>query len=357
MADLELTGPQFRPLSAALRATLNLSQFDQMLKERLDINRQDIALGDDYTEIVFKVIGDANAKGWVYQLVDAARQERPKVTAFVEYAQLIGIAPKGVPDQAQLAQLESTIRAKNLLFDIVRFRSRLGEIEGQVCRVDLDGEGEGTGFLVGPRAVLTNYHVVESVIKKERTLADLTCRFDFKVREDGTSVNKGVIVSVTEVAAHSLYDPADLHKGAQQPNAANLDYALLLLNGAPGEEPIGGKATGEPRGWMSLPQTPYAFTPQSPLFIVQHPNARPMKLALDTEAVIGLNANETRVEYRTNTEPGSSGSPCFDQNWNLVALHHSGDPNWVPTWNEGIPLPLVRSQIVMKGFERFLESS
>ena len=41
----------------------------------------------------------------------------------------------------------------------------------------------------------------------------------------------------------------------------------------------------------------------------QHPEGTPLKLALDTEAVISLNANNTRVLYSTNTEPGSSGSP------------------------------------------------
>ena len=49
---------------------------------------------------------------------------------------------------------------------------------------------------------------------------------------------------------------------------------------------------------------------------------RPLKLAPDTEAVLSVNANGTRVRYANNTEPGSSGSPVFDINWNLVALHH-----------------------------------
>jgi hypothetical protein len=58
-----------------------------------------------------------------------------------------------LPDQAQL---ERIVRQTNALLDIVGFHRRIGEIEGQVCRVDLRGKGEGTGFLVGPNAVLTN---------------------------------------------------------------------------------------------------------------------------------------------------------------------------------------------------------
>ena len=37
---------------------------------------------------------------------------------------------------------------------------------------------------------------------------------------------------------------------------------------------------------------------------------QPLKLAVDTESVIGEAANGLRVRYRTNTEPGSSG--CED---------------------------------------------
>jgi V8-like Glu-specific endopeptidase len=68
----------------------------------------------------------------------------------------------------------------------------------------------------------------------------------------------------------------------------------------------------------------------------------PLKLAMETQAIMGLNQNSTRVKYRTNTEPGSSGSPCFDADWNLVALHHLGDPNFSkPEYNQGIPFMAI----------------
>jgi len=74
---------------------------------------------------------------------------------------------------------------------------------------------------------------------------------------------------------------------------------------------------------------------------LQHPRGGELKLALDTDAIIGVNANGTRLRYRTNTEAGSSGSPCFDANWRLAALHHAGDPNFSlfhrPEYNVGIP--------------------
>ena len=47
-------------------------------------------------------------------------------------------------------------------------------------------------------------------------------------------------------------------------------------------------------------------------------------MALKTESVIGFNANQTRLRHRTNTEPGSSGSPLFDQNRRIIGTLHGG---------------------------------
>ena len=61
--------------------------------------------------------------------------------------------------------------------------------------------------------------------------------------------------------------------------------------------------------------------------------------------VIGVNANGTRLKYKVNTEGGSSGAPCFNTDWDLLALHHSGDPNFdsdhKPEYNEGIPIEAI----------------
>jgi V8-like Glu-specific endopeptidase len=57
------------------------------------------------------------------------------------------------------------------------------------------------------------------------------------------------------------------------------------------------------------------------------------------------------VSYKTNTDGGSSGSPCFDQDWNLVALHHSGDPNYALGPNEGIPIDAIVTAIQSRGIQ------
>jgi len=93
--------------------------------------------------------------------------------------------------------------------------------------------------------------------------------------------------------------------------------------------------------------------PDAPLLIVQHPHGQPLKLALETRSITTVNANRTRVRHRTNTERGSSGSPCFNVHWELVALHHCGDPDDSPAglarWNQSIPVDTIVALIIRRG--------
>jgi hypothetical protein len=78
-----------------------------------------------------------------------------------------------------------------------------------------------------------------------------------------------------------------------------------------------------------------------------------LELAMDTSAIIGVNHGRTRVRYRTNTEPGSSGSPCLSPDFELLALHHSGDPDFDPShkpeYNQGIPMDLIAKLLRDRG--------
>ena len=127
-----------------------------------------------------------------------------------------------------------------------------------------------------------------------------------------------------------------------------LDYALLRLASRVGEQQVEGAA----RGWIALPNSVLPLPADAPILIVQHPEGTPMKLALDTQAVVGPNGNGTRIRYRTNTEPGSSGSPVFTMDWDIVALHHCGDPKWQkPLFNQGVPIELIRRRLIKNGLE------
>jgi hypothetical protein len=237
--------------------------------------------------------------------------------------------------------------------DIGLWREQLAHIEGQACRIEYDGEALGTGFLVGPDLVLTNYHVLEDVLEERGQAGRVACRFDYKMLRGG-SLSEGTVVPLDTAAWKVDASPYSKAEGLGEPDreppeADELDFALVRLARPIGREPADASATadGPKRGWIGIPITLPAFNANMPLIIAQHPDGSPMKLAFDTQAVIGAVHKGRRVRYNTNTEPGSSGSPCFDIDWTLIALHHMGDPGSrkVKGFNQGIPIHLIRERL------------
>lgn len=164
----------------------------------------------------------------------------------------------------------------------------------------------------------------------------------------------------------SAVSPIDLERDPKsgEPDPAHLDYALLRLATKVGLALV--KSDGEqaelgaePRGWITVPSSPADFEVGTPVFIVHHPDGAPLSFALDTSGMLGPNGNATRVRYTTNTLGGSSGAPCFDQDWALMALHHSGDPNFdplhKPSYNEGIPTSEIRRLLKVRGLDSLLD--
>ena len=72
--------------------------------------------------------------------------------------------------------------------------------------------------------------------------------------------------------------------------------------------------------------------------IIQHPSGGPKQIALYHNIV--AYADEKRIQYSTDTLPGSSGSPVFDNSWRVVALHHSG--GWIT--NPGTKKPVFKNE-------------
>lgn len=360
---MKLTGQQYQQLSEALRAAFPLRRLREMLRFKLEKELDDISLADDYQGIVFDLIRTAEAEGWTDRLILAARETNPGNALLLKFSQQFGLAPA----TPQGPELERIIKKGGLL-DVVKWRERLGAIETQICRIEIEveeGTIYGTGFLLGPSLVMTNYHVIAALLAKQAQPSDVILRFDYKRLADGKTLNSGTEYHLVDDKDKWLVDfspPSPVDDEAEPksgvPKPDQLDYALLRVDGEPGNKPVGEKSDPEapPRKWIELPTKAYKFQPDNPIFIMQHPQGEPLKLAFDD--IIGLNDNQTRVKYKVSTESGSSGSPCFNANWDLVALHHSGDPNFDPAhkpeYNEGIPLAAIRALLKERGKEDLL---
>jgi V8-like Glu-specific endopeptidase len=336
---MALTGQQFQEFWEALRAGFTVPRLREMVRFGLDKRLDDITVADNLRQIVFDLIQEAEMAGYTMQLLQAARRSQPGNEKLLAFAQQFGLS-------SNTPALEKIVRENLKFLPITQWRTRLGEAEVRVCRVET-GTSFGTGFLLGPDLVLTNFHVVEDVLKGQNPAANVVCRFDYRRLADGKALNEGTTFRLHArdwQVDYCPYSPVDLKANPESelPEPDHLDYALLRLDSSPGAMAVNPQEpNGQPRGWFKVPAGSVTLQPGDPLHIVQHPDARPLELALDTEAVLGVNGNRTRVRYRTNTEPGSSGSPCCDAHWDLVALHHVGDPRYGAfskkgDWNQGI---------------------
>ncbi len=162
-----------------------------------------------------------------------------------------------------------------------------------VCRI-VTPEGLGTGFMIRPGVVATNHHVLPSkdVAKKSRA------EFNYQETLSGT------------IEAMSVYEI----DGAKWAGDYERDCAVVHLNVQP-------SAPFEQWGTLGLELS--SIPPiKSHVSIIQHPNGGPKQIALTANQVVSIFGH--RLQYTTDTLPGSSGSPVFNDEWKVVAIHHKG---------------------------------
>lgn len=354
----KLAGSQKERLCEILAAAFDRRSLAKMLDFKLEKDLDDITAPGPFGDVLYELVRLAEMEDWTYRLLLAARETRPDNAELVAFVQEVGLVPVGTPSEPAL---EKVVTESDSLVDPVLWRLNLGKIEGQVCRVELGGPSPGyaTGFLVGPDAVVTAGNIVADVVDGRRSPADVLLRFDYKRMADGVELSRGkeyrlAIAGGSWLLDYSSASASDMNgdAGAGMPTPDELNYALLRTDGAPGGEALGEKPdpNAPKRGWIPVVEQPSALLPGSPLSIVHHPQGAPLHVNFQTQAVIGLNANGTRVWYRIDTRPGSSGAPLFDAGWNLVAMHHARRADC----KEGIPFHLIVQRLRARGLDRYL---
>ncbi|WP_315776690.1 MULTISPECIES: trypsin-like peptidase domain-containing protein [unclassified Bradyrhizobium] len=363
-----IPGIDFGEFQEALVAAFNPRELEMMVRVRLNERLEDIVTPGPNNYVAFQLIDWAERKGAtiVVDLARAAYLTKPDHEKIRRLYEKFGMAPTmsvqnagksvtAAPERATASGLEAIVRPRLKTFDMGVWRGCMAQIEGQVCRIEFDGNAMGTGFLIGPDLILTNYHVLESAIEGTARPAAIACHFDYKVLTDG-SRSEGVVVPLhdsdwrIDFARYSQAE-AEGQPDRDLPAVDELDFVLARLARSIGNEPIDKNAgSGAPRRrWIAMPKTQPPLEIDMPLLIAQHPDGSPLKLAVDTQAVLGVNGNGTRVRYATNSDRGSSGSPCFNMEWSLVAMHHMGDPAWgSPKFNQGIPIGMIRQRLAGK---------
>lgn len=201
---------------------------------------------------------------------------------------------------------ERIILSESTFLDI-SFLRRGVELGAAVCRLLVTMSGQqyyGTGFRIGRDLLLTNHHVLYDHGNANAKATAVEAWFGYERTFAGLDL-KPVIANG---------DPASIV------GAEDHDWAVIKVQGGmPGDAPIISVTGGKPVGVDDR------------VYIIQHPNGSPKKIGMIHNVVRFVDDNV--VQYLTDTEGGSSGSPVFNEQWELVALHHK----WVEAKANGVP--------------------
>jgi endonuclease G, mitochondrial len=199
----------------------------------------------------------------------------------------------------------------------------------------MDGRPQGSGFMVSNRLFLTNNHVIPTP-----EAADAFC-VEFDYQTDAKGDRMPVTRFRLDPNAFFLTDERD-----------DLDYTLIAIG-----DRLEGARTLDAFGYCALSSAKDKHALGEFVNIVQHPDGRLKELVLRENRLV---ARESHVlHYVADTEPGSSGSPVFNDQWQVVALHHWGGP-WRQTMdetgnplqaevNEGIRISVIVEDLRQKG--------
>ncbi|AON53488.1 DNA/RNA non-specific endonuclease [Herbaspirillum seropedicae] len=159
-----------------------------------------------------------------------------------------------------------------------------------------------TGFMVSPRLFLTNQHVIADLAAARGT------RVSFLRELDERGVPRASTSFLLAPQRLALFSASD-----------QLDYALIALG-----ERQSGTATADMLGFCPLSDQPDKHVIGMNANIIQHPGGWLKMISIRNNTVTAR--TEHTLLYETDTEQGSSGSPVFNDDWQLVALHHWGEP-------------------------------
>ena len=173
-------------------------------------------------------------------------------------------------------------------FRPARFLRDGAERAKAICRVTRRIGGTGTGSLLKGGFIFTNWHVLPTADVARGSVAE----FGF---EDGGTV----------VTAKLDADRFFLANKAR-------DFAIVACD----MSQLGGIQP------LVLSLSPNRFVLGDRVNIIQHPDGRPKEVAFRDNKIIDVFAGA--FHYRCDTEPGSSGSPVFNDSWDLIGLHRAG---------------------------------
>ena len=272
-----------------------------------------------------QILETAAASRRARKLTELAREDRSIAGYHPRLARLLGQAPSPVEAPARPRPPSpwpgaEVITGRQETFLEMSFLHEGLRVAPSVVRLGTLTRGDesfcGSGLLIAEDTILTNHHVLHDA--------------------DGIRVKQVDIWFNYERDAQGRPRVVDSYEGETGTIAGDAEHDWAIVRS---RKPID----------SSYPVL--SLRPSKPVrkgdfvYIIQHPEGRTKKLGMLHNEVVGVTPD--RVQYLTDTLPGSSGSPVFNELWQVVALHHEGIKG------DGSPGSLCRNQGIQ--VERVLE--
>ena len=175
----------------------------------------------------------------------------------------------------------------------------------------------GTGFMCSPGLFITNFHVIGSPAEARSAIVE----FDFV---DGGQT--GPTRYRLNPDACFVFD-----------EVVERDYVIIALGAR-----HSGQLPAEAFGWCPLSPAGNKHSIGEFANIIQHPDGREKEVVLQDNLIAAR--SDFALHYVADTEGGSSGSPVFNNEWQVIALHH-----WGSAFQEFNPRGFFRPSSVNEG--------
>ncbi|MCA9030245.1 MAG: trypsin-like peptidase domain-containing protein [Planctomycetaceae bacterium] len=338
-----------------LRDSFSQPELERLLDFDMNVKLSHIAKPGNDEAVFYEVVDWAKRNDRLVDLFEGAFKARPRNATLNEIANQVGknLKAEHVRVVEELTRLDAhDTRREQLLesvpdlpgleavavaasgavdFSASSFVARYYDMRRRICAIGSREAHVGTGFLIGPDCIMTNYHVVQEC----RRLAEpILATFDLY---DETPLNElpRLGVNVDNLLAESI--------------ATQLDMAILQLDSTPEGN----------RGHFELSKYRPEF--RETLFVMGHPGGRnaeaqsiPLPLSIRYGALFDHDSHSRRISYSARTSPGSSGSPVFRENCELMGLHHHGEHL---VNNHGIPMWAIIEHLEQRGMEHLVSTA
>lgn len=229
------------------------------------------------------------------------RQIGVDLVAAKKIADYVDPTTLGLP-VAKVSQAES-IQGPTVDFIDISFLDLARAASRSVARiVHPDGQPEGTGFMISPALLMTNNHVIAS--KEEASYFQVEFNYELDWRKNSTPFTRFTL----KPDVFFFTAPED-----------SFDFSIIAIG-----DRIRGTMTLEEIGFLPLLSSPDKHVKGMCLNCIQHPNGDPKQLVIRENRLLAR--TEHTLIYSSDTLPGASGSPVFNDDWEVVALHHWGEP-------------------------------